>query len=166
MKNKIIAGLISLVAAGTLATAGEVKESSSPLHNLYVGFQSSGFTSSGISIKYAFTDDIKAQVILGLIGDVTAYEGRGLYSFSHKGDIDMYGYAGVGQWSWENTYYDESVVGYTIGGGAEYDIRKLDNNLKDLPAIYINGELGFEYVNFEHYSYGGVTLGVGIHYRF
>ena len=166
MIKKILTTMLSLAAAATMATADEVKENSSPLHNLYVGFQTSGFTSSGISVKYAFTDDVKAQVILGLVGDVTTYEGRGLYSFSHKADLDTYGYVGVGQWHWSNPYYDETVMGYSLGGGAEYDIRKLDKNFKDFPAIYINGELGFEYVNFSHYSYGGVTAGVGIHYRF
>jgi hypothetical protein len=156
-KIKIVIASL-LLATSTIVSADE----DNGLSNLYVGLQGASF-SSGLSVKYAFTEKFKAQAILGAIGTVTSYSGRGIYSFHEDKYFDYYGLVGVGVWNWSNRYYNESVLGYSIGVGAEYDLRKA---VPDFPAFFVSGEVAFSYIGFDNYSYGGVGLGLGLHYKF
>ncbi len=152
--------LVSSVVAATVFSsslfAGDFK-------GISVGVQSSGFESSGLSVKYDINDKITAQAILGAIGTVTNYSGRILYNFKKDKYFTYYGYGSVGSWSWSNSFYSETVIGYGAGAGLDYNIQNAD---KDLPPIFLSAEAGFSMVDFSHYSYGGLGIGIGIHYKF
>ena len=156
--NKIIKGLVTttLLIISTQSTLN-AKET------IGIGFQSSGFSSNGLSVKVDLTDKYAIQGIGGFFGDVTNYSIRGLYTFQDKKNYDLYGYGSVGMWKWNDAFFDESVVGYGAGGGVEYDLRGLS---ADFIPLFVNFELGMDFVNFDHYSYGGFTTGLGLHYKF
>jgi hypothetical protein len=129
-----------------------------------VGFQSSGFSSNGLSVKVDLTDEYGVQAIGGFFGDVTNYSIRGLYTFQNKKNYNLYGYGSVGMWKIDYTFLDdESVVGYGAGAGVEYDLRALSPSF--IP-LFVNFELGIDVVKFDNDSYGGFTTGLGLHYKF
>jgi len=120
----------------------------------------------GLSGKYDVTNKVTAQAIVGVWGyaDLTSITGRGIYKFKQKDYYNLYGYGSATSWSWDNGYNKETVVGFGAGGGIEYDIRGLDQSL---PPIFLNADLGIQYANFSYYGgFGGVGLGLGVHYKF
>ena len=120
----------------------------------------------GISGKYDVTDKITAQAIVGAWGynNLTSITGRGIYKFKQKDDYSLYGYGALTSWTWDNGFNKETIFGFGAGAGIEYDIRGLD---RTLPAIYLNADAGLQYANFSHYGgFGGLGLGLGIHYKF
>jgi len=157
--NKIIKGMVAttLLIIGTQSTL-HAKET------IGVGFQSSGFSSNGLSIKVDLNEQYTVQGIAGFFGDVNNYSVRGLYNFQNKKNYNLYGYGSVGMWKIDYTFLeDESVVGYGAGAGVEYDLRGLSPSF--IP-LFINIELGMDIINFDNDSYGGFTTGVGLHYKF
>ena len=158
MKNSIKKLALSTLLLSGLSTTVMANDG-----DVYVGFQSSGFSSNGISAKLDLTDKYTVQGIVGFFGDVNNYSVRGLYHFKQKDHYNLYGYGSLGMWSWNNAFYDESVLGYGAGAGVEYDLRGLDS---EFIPLFVNLELGMDIVNFDHYTYGGVELGLGLHYKF
>ena len=133
------------------------------LDNLSVGVQSTGVSATGLSVKYDVNEKITAQGIIGLLGEVTNYAVRGIYNFKQDDNFKYYGYASLGIWQYNDSYYNETSVGYGAGVGLKYDVRKLD---KTFPPIFLSTEIGFDLINFDNYSYGGVDIGFGVHYKF
>ena len=146
----------SLVVLALLSTTVDAKE----------GEFSAGAENHGASVKYDVSDKITVQGIVGVwgYGDLTSMTARGLYKFYEKEDYNLYGYGSVSSWSWDNTYYDETVLGFGAGGGIEYDIRGID---PDFIPLYLSADLGFQVANFDHYGgFSGLGIGFGIHYKF
>lgn len=125
-----------------------------------IGAQS-GFTSYGISMKYRHTDIVTVQGTLGLFGDVQNYGVRGLYTFKDEGLYSLYGFGGLGLWTWDSgvsSIDDETVIGFNAGAGVEYEV---------VPKILVSAELGLGVVNFDNYGgFSSLGLGLGAHYRF
>jgi len=120
----------------------------------------------GLSAKYDVTNKITAQGIVGLWGysGLTSFTGRVNYKFKEKNHYNLYGYGSVSSWSWSNSFYDETVIGFGAGAGAEYDIRGIDRNF--IP-LFISLDLGLQYASFSHYGgFGGLGIGLGLHYKF
>jgi len=159
MKLTKVLTTVALLAITTQSTL-QAKET------VGVGFQSSGFSSNGLSVKVDLSDTYTVQGIAGFLGDVTNYSMRGLYNFQNEKDYSLYGYGGVGMWQIKYDIFgveDESVVGFGAGAGVEYDLRALSPNF--IP-LFVNFELGMDVVKFENDSYGGFTTGLGLHYKF
>ena len=146
----------SLVVLALLSTTVDAKEGEFLI----------GLESYGLSAKYDVTDKITAQGIVGVWGydNLTTMTARGLYKFHEKENYDFYGYGAISSWSWDNAYYDETVIGFGAGVGAEYDIRGID---PDFIPLYVSADLGFQVASFEHYGgFSGLGIGFGIHYKF
>ena len=157
MKNQIkslVASTLLLIVSQSTLIADE---------DISVGFQSSGFSSHGLSVKLDVGDKFVAQGVAGLLGDVTNYSVRGLYKFKEKNHYNLYGYGSLGMWQWDNYFHDETVMGYGAGAGIEYDLRGLDS---DFVPLFVNVELGMEFIDFDYYDYGGFGIGLGLHYKF
>ena len=109
-------------------------------------------------------ETISAQAILGFLGVVNTFAGRGLYRFRQEDYWDLYGYGMVGMWRYNTRFIEaENRLGLGAGAGIQYDWRVLDPNL---PPIFWNLEIGFGYVNFNHYNFNMISFGAGVHYRF
>ena len=138
--------------------------------NLYIGVQSSS-PSTGLSIKSDLGDKVSIQGIFDFMGEEKNYSFRGVYKFKQKMFYNIYGFGEVGVWSWDRRYsrsdLDETVVGYGIGVGVDYDLRGLDS---DFIPLFINFELNYYAIDFEneHYNYydDDLGLGLGLHYKF
>jgi len=151
---KIISSVI--VATALLTSTVSAKEG-----DAYLGLQW-----YGLSGKYDVTDQITAQAIVGLWGysGLTSVTGRINYKFKEKKHYNMYGYGSISSWSWSNSFYDETVLGFGGGAGIEYDIRGIDRNF--IP-LYISADIGVQVASFEHYgSFAGLGIGLGLHYKF
>lgn len=124
-----------------------------------VGIQSS-FISGGISAKYRYTDIVTIQGTLGALGTVQNYGLRGLYTVKQEDSLNIYGFGGVGLWKWSGSgsFGSETVLGLSGGVGAAY-------TFPDLP-LELSAELGLGLVNFDHYSFSSVGIGLGAHYSF
>lgn len=154
IKNLTTATLLLTVSQSTLIAE----------ENIGIGFQSSGFSSNGLSVKADIGDKYVAQGVVGFFGDVNNYSVRGLYKFQENTHYNLYGYGSIGMWRWDSVFFgDESVLGYGAGAGIEYDLRALNSNMVPL---FVNVELGMDFVNFDNYDYGGFGLGLGLHYKF
>ncbi len=142
-----------------------------------VGFQSS-FPAWGLSGMVDLNDQISVQGILGFIGDLKTYAGRGIYRFRREDKWNAYGYGMVGAWSYTGYQITsvfpyttkettETVMGFGAGVGIEYDWRAWLNN-SDMPPIMWNVEIGIANVNFDEvdYDFSSFVFGVGAHYRF
>ena len=166
LKNKLI--IASLLSCAVLASSTVTAK---PLKNgkFGVGLSSSGaFGSFGLSAKKELTDDITAEVTLGFLGTYTNIGGKVLYKFQKDAKYDLYGYGALSYWSYEygsrfyynGSYYGTTTgIGFGAGAGIEYDVAK---------DITVNGELGFNAVNWD-YGYtgmGGVNIGLAAHYWF
>jgi len=146
----------SLVVLALLSSTIDAKEG-----DFYAGLES-----YGLSGKYDVTDKITAQGIVGVWGynSLTVMTGRGLYKFKEKEHYDFYGYGAISSWSWDNAYYDETVIGFGAGVGAEYDIRGID---PEFIPLYLSADIGLQMANFDHYNgFSGLGLGFGLHYKF
>jgi len=120
----------------------------------------------GLSGKYDLTNKITAQGIVGLWGysGLTSITGRLNYKFKEQNHYNLYGYGSLTSWSWSDSYYNETVFGFGIGAGGEYDIRGIDRNF--IP-LFISADIGLQVASFEHYGgFGGLGIGLGIHYKF
>lgn len=145
-----------LVASALLTTSVSAKEG-----DAYLGLQW-----YGLSGKYDITDKITAQGIVGLwgYGGLSSITGRINYKFKEKNYYSLYGYGSISSWSWSNSLYDETVMGFGAGAGAEYDIRGFD---KSFIPLFISADLGLRYASFSHYGgFGGLGLDLGVHYKF
>ena len=153
----------ALAQQGTPAKSSEVSEMQKPKYA--VGFQGS-FPAYGLSGKMDITDTFTGQAIIGIVGNLQTFAGRGIYNFKREPFWDAYGYGMIGAWrysAWSN--YSETVLGFGAGAGIEYDWRKFDD---ELPPIYWNMELGLGFANFNkvNYNFSTIMFGVGVHYRF
>ena len=120
----------------------------------------------GLSGKYDMSNKLTAQAIVGLWGysGLTSITGRINYKFKEKNFYNLYGYGSLTSWSWSDSYYDETVFGFGVGAGGEYDLRGIDRGF--IP-LFISLDLGLQVASFKHYGgFGGIGLGLGIHYKF
>jgi len=145
-----------------------------------VGFQSS-YPAWGISGMMDVADNLSVQGILGMVGDLKTYAGRGIYRFRKEPYWNTYGYGMIGAWSYPGYEIEyeyiygisyptmkkitETVMGFGAGVGIEYDWRALSPNL---PPIWFNLEIGLGNVKFKKidYDFSAFMAGAGAHYRF
>jgi len=146
-----------------------------------IGFQSS-FPAWGISGMMDVADNVSVQGILGVVGDLKTYAGRGIYRFRKEPNWNTYGYGMIGAWSYTGLEMyisdysygipiyatretTETVMGYGAGVGIEYDWRAW---APDLPSVRWNIEIGLGVVEFEivDYDFSTFVFGCGGHYRF
>ena len=126
-----------------------------------VGFQSS-FPSYGISLKADFDDKNSAQAIFGAFGTLSTYSARYIYNFNEVGNnITPFAYAQAGIWEYDFDALNikESVFGFGLGGGLEFDIFK-----SVIDGLKSTVELGYGSVNLEYYDFKATTFGFGVHY--
>ena len=129
--------------------------------NLSVGFQSS-FPSYGLSLKADFDEKNSAQAIFGAFGTLSSYSARYIYNFNKKpNDITPFAYAQAGVWKYKFDLLNinESVFGYGVGGGLEFNIFK-----SFLEGLKSSVELSYGSVDLEYYDFKATTFGFGIHY--
>lgn len=151
---KIISSVI--VATALLATNVSAKSG-----DAYLGLQW-----YGLSGKYDITNKVTAQAIVGMWGyaGLTSITGRVNYKFQEGRFHNFYGYGSLTSWSWNDSYYDETVIGFGVGAGGEYDIRGIDRGF--IP-LFISADIGLQYASFRYYGgFGGLGLGLGLHYKF
>ncbi len=160
MIKKILCGIITVIF---LSQSTLYAKENSYTDNLSVGVQSSGLSSTGLSVKYALNDKFTLQGILGMLGTVSNYSARAIYNFKQDDNFKYYGYGSVGVWKYSDYLANETSMGFGIGAGLNYDVRKLD---KTLPPLFLSAEIGFDFINFSYYSYGGLGVGFGVHYKF
>lgn len=127
-----------------------------------VGFQSS-FPAWGLSGMMDLNPDVSLQAIIGFLGNLNTFAGRGLYRFHHEDFWNAYGYGMLGLWTYSLLGQSESAIGFGFGAGLEYDWRGFN---EDLPPLFWNLELGVGIVNLDLYNFSSFMLGVGVHYRF
>lgn len=153
----------SLVACAFLASSAATAKPTKD--GFGVGFQST-WPSYGLSVKKEMSDTLTAQGTLGALGNFTSFGARGLYKFKKEPEYDIYGYGGLSYWSWDyDGYYRGSrnetfnAIGLGLGAGIEYDVAK---------EITVNGEIGFNLVNWDSAVSGFSSFGIGIgaHYWF
>jgi len=102
---------------------------------------------------------------LGFFGELDHYGAKAIYKVDKRKAYNMFAYTGIGMWKWEGIFEeDESIVGYSVGGGLELDLQQLLG--RDFPPLFMSGELGFDYINFDYADYGGLHVGGGVHYKF
>lgn len=160
--------LISSILLGAFIASGAA--TAKPLKNgkFGVGLITSGtfFGSFGLSAKKELTNEISAEAILGFLGTYTNFGAKGIYKFQKDAQYDLYGYGSLSYWSYSSHYYYGSRgyerttgIGFGAGAGIEYDVAK---------DITVNGELGFNAVNWDHgYSgMGYLNIGLAAHYWF
>ena len=134
------------------------------------------FPAWGVSGMMDVTDKTSIQGILGLIGDLKMYAGRGIYRFRKEPYWNVYGYGMIGAWSYTGYKigYDsnfnvekttETALGFGVGVGIEYTWRAW---IPELPPIFWNIEIGFGRVKFDEvdYNFSTFMIGTGVHYRF
>ncbi len=161
--------LVSSIVLGAFIASGSA--TAKPLKNgkFGVGLSTSGaFGSFGLSAKKELTEDISAEVILGFLGTYTNFGAKGIYKFQKDAQYDLYGYGSLSYWSYDygsRFYYNgrdygtTTGIGFGAGAGIEYDVS---------PDITVNGELGFNAVNWD-YGYNGMgvfNIGLAAHYWF
>jgi len=125
-----------------------------------------GLEWNGLSAKYDMTDKVTTQIIGGFWGysGLTSFTGRGIYKFKEQNNYNLYGYGSVSSWRWNGYGYNETAFGFGGGAGAEYDIRGIDTSF--IP-LFVSLDLGVQVANFDRYGgFGGLGLGLGIHYKF
>jgi hypothetical protein len=136
--------------------------------NLYLGIQSSN-PSDGLSVKMDITHKTAIQGIFDLTGERRSYSFRTIYRFKNRQFYNIYGFGEIGIWDWDRAYhhkYQETALGFGVGGGVEYDLRGLD---WDFWPIFISAELGIYKIDFDdtyYYYDDGLGLGLGLHYKF
>lgn len=146
-----------------------------------IGFQVS-YPAWGISGMLDVTPNVSIQGILGPLGDLKTYAGRGIYKFKKGPYWNAYGYGMLGAWSYQPVadFYSggllymgtkgetETIVGFGAGAGIEYDWRGLGAGFSDLPPIWWSTEIGLGKLDFKksEQDYSGIWFGVGAHYRF
>lgn len=121
--------------------------------------------SSGLSATMGVSDKVTAQVILGVVGDVSSYSLRGRYHLATDQDWDAYAYASIGAVKWDgNASFDDETVG-SIGGGVgmEYNWQNLSANY---PPIIWSLEVDMNAADFDNYDFSKFSIGIGAHYRF
>jgi hypothetical protein len=129
-----------------------------------VGFQGS-FPASGLSGMLDLTDEFTAQAIVGFFGNLNTFAGRGLYKFQREDFWNLYGYGMLGAWHYSIGSLSETVLGFGLGAGVEYDWRAFNS---ELPPIFFNLELGIGFVDFDKvpFNFSTLMIGAGLHYRF
>jgi len=156
-----VLGMLVLLALAVPQRALAQYDSASPFG---IGFQSA-WPSYGISGLYDVNEQITVQAIIGALGTVTNFGGRGIYRFQIEPKYNLYGFGTVGLWRYDYTIDTESVVGFGGGAGVELDWRRI---LEDdsFPPLYTSLDLSFVLANFEYYNFSGISTGGGVHYRF
>ena len=167
-------GLTSVPAAAQDADdEAPVAESASPFG---VGFQAS-WPAYGLSGLYDVNEQITAQAVLGFLGTVTSFTGRGIYRFQREDLYNLYGFgeAGVLSWSGATRLDDdlrvvdrrENVLGIGGGAGIELDLAEAFASETDtFPPLFASLEIGLTFSRFEYYNLSLLGIGGGIHYRF
>jgi len=180
--NKMKKQLMILAASGMLLTSIQAKDS---LDGLYVGMQYS-HTAFGLSAKADVAPKIQVQGIFGLTGsdDIDVYAVRAMYKLTEDRDYYTYGFGSLSLWKYKtlkidgmfsSSYEDDSSVGFGLGVGLEYDMKKYTEGL----PFYWNIELGYDSVEADttqgsfdgadlssSVDLGGFFIGSGFHYKF
>jgi hypothetical protein len=160
-QNKLAQIFLGAVLSLLLLSTSQAADSDS---KYAAGFQSTGY-SYGLSGKMEISDEITAQGIIGLFGDLSSYSVRGLYNLKSDTHWDAYAYGSAGMWSYDSSFddFDENVFVFGSGVGIEYDWRAF---APELPPVYWNLELGLNVGSFDYYDFSALSFGVGAHYRF
>jgi hypothetical protein len=154
MKKSLL--LLMVILLTSIATSAQ---------ELGLGFQAS-FPSYGLSLKADLTETHTVQGVFGAFGTVTMISGRYIYNFSETGDsfpITPFVYAQAGQWNYNEDLLgiDESVFGYGIGAGIEFNWLNFFSD-----RFRTTLELGYSKVDLVYFDFSATTVGVGLHYNF
>src|SRR5690606_41024714 len=133
----------------------------------------SSWPAYGVSGTDRVSEIITSDVILGMMGTVQSFAGRGWYRFKQDPTYDLYGFVTVGLFRYDYTTFvgfnpvsdTESVLGLGAGVGVELSFAKILDN-PDFPPLYWNLDIGFVHADFDYYDWSGFAMGGGIHYRF
>ena len=104
--------------------------------------------------------------IYGALGIVSNFSGRYNYLFDENDAIvptKPYLYAQAGKWFYNQGILDESVFGYGVGAGLEFNYffwGLFSDNLKS------SIEIGYGDVDLFYYDFSYTTFGFGLHYEF
>lgn len=121
------------------------------------------------------TPNVSIQGILGPLGNLKMYAGKGIYRVIKTSAGNIYGYGMIGAWSypllsWNSKEGTETVMGFGAGIGLEVNLKALYPNLfSNLSPISCNAEIGLRSVKFKEascYFPIPISIGAGIHYRF
>ena len=161
----LVLGLTSVPAAAQDAddeAAGI--ESASPFG---VGFQAS-WPAYGLSGLYDVNEQITAQAVIGFLGTVTTFAGRGIYRFQRDDLYNLYGFGEAGVLRWAGAgFASETALGIGGGAGIEFDLAEAFSSETDsFPPLFASLEIGLTLANFDNYNFSLLGLGGGIHYRF
>lgn len=124
------------------------------------------FPSYGLSAKFNPNDHHSIQLIYGALGIVSNFSGRYNYLFDENDAIvptKPYLYAQAGKWFYNQGNLDESVFGYGVGAGLEFNYffwGLFSDNLKS------SIEIGYGDVDLFYYDFSYTTFGFGLHYEF
>ena len=158
-KTAMLIGTLALVANFVVPAQAEAQET-----RWGVGFQSS-FPAYGLSGLYDMSERITLQAVLGALGTVTTFSGRGLYRFQTEEKFDLYGFGTVGMWRWSSRFVDETSLGIGGGAGIELDWRSIIGD-SGVPPLFSSVDVGLTLASFDTYNFNALTIGVGLHYRF
>jgi len=176
MKRKwfILVAILLLLFVSSVALAQEKNEQEKRETKFGVGMQAC-FPAWGISGMMDVGDNISAQGIFGIFGDLKTYAVRGIYRFRKESYWNVYGYGMIGGWSYTCTLEiiymgsvstqkeTDTAIGFGAGAGIGVDWRILSPKL---PPIEWNLEIGLARVGLENYDFSTITFGTGLHYRF
>ena len=130
-----------------------------------VGF-SSAYPSYGPSGTLQLNEKITVEAILGFLGVINNYGGRVWYRFKIDQTFDLYAVGGVNAFRFSNRFFNENVIGFSVGAGAESGLQALLDD-PEMPPVFFNAELGLGFANFNRYGgFNLLSFGVGVHYRF
>lgn len=130
-----------------------------------VGF-ASAFPAYGVSAAYYHNETLTGSVVVGFLGNVTAYGGRVWYRFRRDVPYDLYAYGSLASYRVDVFFFEESALGYGAGVGIEASLKQLLNS-EDFPPVFVNAEIGLAGASWDTYGgFSAVGVGVGAHIRF
>ena len=158
-----------LLGAAAFAAQPAAAQETEPTVGVQDGRFGVGFASSwpayGISGTLQVSETITAEAVIGFLGTVSNFSGRGWYRFNRKPNYDLYGYGTAGVYRYGYSLGTENVLGLGAGVGIEAGLKRMLND-PTFPPIFINAEIGLGYADFEYYDFSSFVFGAGIHYRF
>lgn len=159
MKKLLMLGLALVVSAGQAAAQeGAPATSSDHVSPFSIGVQATT-SAYGFSGIYRVTPRVAGQVVVGSAGYGTALTGRGIYSFDAQESFTPFVYAALGTWT---GFEDTSVITTGLGAGAEFDLGRFSESLKNLTFTL---EAGFTRASVEDISVTQFGIGPALHYR-
>ncbi len=163
MKKLFLIACMVLMSTATFAQAGKMAVGGNLSVGIYDNYHPIGF---GPKLQWEFIDNVRGDVSLDLF---TKKDGGGIwdinlnfhYLFNVARDINLYPLAGLTIVSTTGGGDTESMIGFNLGGGAEYYITKV---------LKLNAEIKYQYAkkkkNGVDVGVDGVVFSAGLAYVF